>query len=119
PAEEFRTSFFADKLTPYHELARLYLNDARIPEAFEYVERARARALAEIVGGTTFSTEHATDRFAASLIANIARVREELNYFYRQMNLPRAETSRDNHKALQNEIRVREKKILEVTRQLQ
>ena len=28
PAEEFRTAFFADKLTPYVELTRLALDDA-------------------------------------------------------------------------------------------
>jgi len=118
PAEEFRTSFFADKLTPYHELARLYLKDARIAEAFEYVERARARALADVVGGTTFST-HATDEFAAGLLAEIERVRAELNYFYRQTNLQREAADREHHKELQAEVRLREERILEVTRQLQ
>jgi CHAT domain-containing protein len=51
---------------------------------------------------------------------NIEQLREELNYFYRQLNLFReAETVRDDRKALGNEIRIREEKILEITRQLQ
>src|SRR6266508_4096209 len=47
-ADEFRTAFAADKLTPYTELARLCLAEGganRIAEALGYVERERSRAL--------------------------------------------------------------------------
>jgi len=119
PAEEFRTSFFADKLTPYHELARLALAEGLTTEAFEYVERARSRALTDTIGAA-LSAESATDEFEDRLIRNIEQLRAELNYFYRQFNLPRAaEKAREHASALAAEIRAREEKIVEVTRQLQ
>src|SRR5205085_1519134 len=51
PSDEFRTAFVSDKLTPYTEMVRLCLESgaARIPEALGYVERARSRALADIL----------------------------------------------------------------------
>jgi tetratricopeptide (TPR) repeat protein len=55
PAEEFRTAFVADKLVPYSEMVRLCLVDGspeRIREALNYVERARSRALVDMLGGT-------------------------------------------------------------------
>lgn len=51
PAEEFRTAFVADKLTPYVEMVRLCLTEGRLVEALDYVERMRARALVELLGG--------------------------------------------------------------------
>ena len=120
PAEEFRTSFFADKLTPYHELARLALAEGSPKEAFEFVERARSRALVDTIGVAALTPEPATDDFEIGLIRNIEQLREELNYFYRQLNLPyEADGVRHDRESLETEIRTREKKILEATRQLQ
>jgi CHAT domain-containing protein len=120
PAEEFRTSFFADKLTPYQELARLALAEGLTTEGFEFVERARSRALADTIGAATLSPEVGKDDFEIRLLRNIEQLREELNYFYRRLNLPReADSVRHDRAALENEIRTREEKILDVTRQLQ
>ncbi len=55
PADEFRTAFAVDKLTPYTELARLCLQapgGERTIEALGYVELARSRALVEMLGST-------------------------------------------------------------------
>ncbi|HEY0386295.1 MAG TPA: tetratricopeptide repeat protein, partial [Pyrinomonadaceae bacterium] len=68
PAEEFRTAFFADKLAPYDELVRLCLADERkdrAAEALGFVERARSRALVDMLGGRLKLQTQARDSFEA------------------------------------------------------
>jgi hypothetical protein len=55
PSEDFRTAFFADKLAPYAELARVCLQEAgpgAAAEALGYVERARSRSLLDVLDQT-------------------------------------------------------------------
>lgn len=90
PADEFRTAFIADKLAPYTEMVRLCLNDpdgARVAEAFHYAERARARALLELLG-TTEQRLIPRDTFEATLLERHNELRAELNWFYSQINRP-------------------------------
>ncbi len=55
-------------------------------EALGYVERAKSRALADALAGRiSFSTD-ARDDFEAHLQAQVAKLREELNYLYNQMH---------------------------------
>jgi CHAT domain-containing protein/tetratricopeptide (TPR) repeat protein len=125
PAEEFRTAFLADKLTPYAELVRLCLDDdraARISEALGYVERARSRALVDMLGGALQPQSKPRDRFEATLLERLQELREELNWFYSQID--RAADSEFANSAaameeLHNEARTREAAILEIARQLQ
>jgi len=125
PAEEFRTAFVADKLTAYAELARLCLSDpsaARVAEALGYVERARARALVDMLGGELQLRSKAHDRFEAELLARLEELREELNWFYSQINRPRdGDFSRSDAvmEELHQAVRKRETAVLEITRQLQ
>ncbi len=114
PAEEFRMAFLADKLAPYHELARICLADEkRIPEAFTYIEEARSRSLAE-------AAESAEDGPAIKpprlnkLSGELDRLREELNWFYSRLNRARP----DEIPGLQQQARQREKKIAEVMRRM-
>jgi CHAT domain-containing protein/tetratricopeptide (TPR) repeat protein len=125
PAEEFYTAFIADKLTPYTELARLCLTDGdanRVVEALDYVERARSRALADILRGVLPFRPKPRDAFEAELFARLEELRHELNWFYSQLNhLPQEDTTPSvvTMTALQDAARERETAILEVTRQLQ
>ncbi len=117
PAEEFRMAFLADKLAPYHELARICLADEkRIFEAFTYVEEARSRSLAE-------STELAEEEPSIKSIKpqrlnklseELGSLREELNWFYSRLNRARP----DEIPGLQQQARQREKKIAEVMRRI-
>ena len=111
PGEEFKTAFFANKLVPYHELLRICLlaGDSRWSEALSLVESARSRALVDSLGGEQEPTE-ARDSFESQLLKQIESLREELNYLYKEMN----QRQRD----VQNEVREREGKVLEITRQL-
>jgi CHAT domain-containing protein len=125
PAEEFRTAFFADKLVPYDELVRLCLDDertSRASEALVFVERARSRALVDMLGGGFKPQTEARDPFEAQLLARLEELREELNWFYSQINRPPTTTAASGAAelaALQESVRERESETLEITRQLQ
>ncbi|HKR00953.1 MAG TPA: CHAT domain-containing protein [Pyrinomonadaceae bacterium] len=125
PAEEFRTAFFTDKLIPYNELVRLCLEDERRDrrgEALCYVERARARALVDNLGGGLKLRVQPRDPFEAELLARLQELREELNWFYSRINRP---PEGDSPRAagemtrLHEAVREREGETLEITRQLQ
>ncbi|HEY0545057.1 MAG TPA: CHAT domain-containing protein [Pyrinomonadaceae bacterium] len=126
PAEEFRAAFFSDKLVPYDEMARLYLaseEHERAAEALSYVERARSRALVDILGGALKVLPQPRDDFEAELLTELQDLREQLNWFYNQINRPAqksdAAESADEMAALQSEVKEREHRMLEITRQLQ
>lgn len=85
PADTFRTAFVADKMTPYTELVRLYLDSGEITLAFEVAERARARALRDLLGAPE-GVETPRDAFEAELLTRRTTLREELNWYYSQLN---------------------------------
>lgn len=125
PAEDFRTAFVADKLTPYAELVRLCLADGstvRVHEALDYVERSRSRALVDMLGGALERSPNPDDPAEAALLARLQALREDLNWFYNQANRPPdGETTRGAAAMteIHTEIRDREGQVLELTRQLQ
>jgi CHAT domain-containing protein/tetratricopeptide (TPR) repeat protein len=125
PADEFRTAFVADKLTPYLELARLCLNDGatdRAAEALGYVERARSRALVEMMSGALAVRQKPRDAYEAELLAELEELRGELSWFYNQINRPPedpAAANPANTAALFQAAREREDAILRLRRQLE
>lgn len=123
PAEEFRAAFLSDKLTPFRELARLSLaarTGAETLRAFEYVERARSRALVDMLGGVVNVRSRPRDAFEAELVQRLEELRNELQWFYSQLNRgdgsPRS--ARDIE-ALHVEIRTREGAVLDIRRRLE
>jgi CHAT domain-containing protein len=123
PAEEFRTAFFTDKLTPYSELVRLCLaaGGDRVVEALIYVERARSRALVEMLGGALPTHPKPRDAFEADLLARLANLREELNWLYNQISRTPERDEADSVAAmaeLQAAVREREIGVMEISRQL-
>lgn len=123
PAEEFRVAFVADKLTPYMELVRICLADSdRIVEALGYLERARARALIDMLGGALRFRVKARDNFEAELIGQLQELHEELNWFYSQINRRPDSEQALNSVAIEDLYMAafeREARVLEITRQLQ
>jgi CHAT domain-containing protein len=123
PAEEFRTAFFTDKLVAYDELVRLCLKEngrgARVVEALGFAERARSRALADLLGGALRTHTESRDPFDARLVARLEELREELNWFYSRINRPDEARGADEMAALHEAVRAREAETLELTRQLQ
>ena len=123
PGEEFRTAFFSNRMSPYHELAKLCLagGDTRVAEALGFTERAKSRALADTLAGRiTFATDPRDD-FEAHLQTQAAKLREELNYLYNQMHrsVRGAVQIKDVNSRLEHELLEREQKLQEITRQLQ
>lgn len=123
PGEEFRTAFFSNRMSPYHELTKLCLTngDERAVEALGFVERARSRALADALAGRITLSAEARDDFEVHLQGQVEKLREELNYLYNQM-----------HRSVRGPVKIqkpdsqlergrleRERKLLELTRQLQ
>ena len=125
PAEEFRTAFVSDRLTPYVELARICLGSpdgSRVEEAFLYVERARSRALVELMSGALDARTRVRDQFEAELFDELERLREELNWFYNQIErLPESEHEggAGSIETLNDAVKEREARTLEIMRRLQ
>jgi len=125
PADEFRTAFAADKLTPYTEMVRLCLKDRgadRTGEALGYIERERSRALLDMLGGAVRSPLLPRDPFEAQLLARLSELRQELNWFYGQLNRPPdsdAPRGAAAMSALQNAIHEHETEVSQIRRQLQ
>jgi CHAT domain-containing protein/tetratricopeptide (TPR) repeat protein len=125
PAEEFRTAFVADKLAPYDELVRLCLSESgapRVEEALSYTERARSRALVETMSGALVARPRPRDEYEAELLAELERLREELNWFYSRLNRPPdggdGAQGAAHLRALQEAARERETRTLEIIRRL-
>lgn len=120
PGEEFKTAFFANKLVPYNELVRICLDagETRFIEALKLVESARSRALVDSVGDAQEDLIEPRDAFEANLLKQVGDLREELNYLYKELNQPVNSAGRERRASVQRELRERENKVLEITRQL-
>jgi CHAT domain-containing protein len=110
-------------LVPYNELVRICLaaGDKRLSEALTLVESARSRALVDSLGAEQLA-EHLVaprDAFEANLLKQMGELREELNYLYKEINQPVNGSNRQRLGELQQQLRARESKVLEITRQLQ
>lgn len=113
PAEEFRRSFLADKLTPYEELAKIYLQRNEILKAFLLIENSRSRALAETLGDN--SKIETAQKNGDELTAKLVNLREELNWFYSRLN----RAGNKDAEKLQRETEKREKQISALMRQIE
>jgi CHAT domain-containing protein/tetratricopeptide (TPR) repeat protein len=124
PAEEFRAAFLSDKLTPFSELARLNLargTPDAAARAFEYVERARSRALVDTLAGVVNVQSRPRDAFEADLLEQMAQLREELQWYYSQINRPDAAAARSPEatEELYTTIREREAAVLDIRRRIE
>ena len=113
PAEEFQMAFLADKLAPYQNLAKIYLAENKLEEAFLQIEKARARSLAENLENNLPSDKNF--KVSDPLREKLENVREELNWFYSR--LTRAEDA--EVEKLQDEIRHRERQIADMMRRIE
>ena len=124
PAEEFRAAFFSDKLTPFSELVRVSLSTSgvdRAARAFGYVERARSRALIDMLAGVVNVHFKPRDAFEAELVDELARMREELQWFYSQINRSDSGSARspDTIEKLFAAVRERETGVLQLRRRIE
>lgn len=109
-AEEFRMAFLANKLEPFENLASIYVEEKRYRDAFLFTEKARSRALAEILASGQEAIPENISPVAAEALSNL---REELNWFYSRLSrAAEGETA-----GLQEKIRRKEKEIAALMRQ--
>jgi CHAT domain-containing protein len=82
--DEFRLSFAADKAPIYADLVEVLLetrSGARaVSEAFAVVERARARALVDLLAGRLGGAETRLDHAGRALVKRLARLRGEVSW---------------------------------------
>jgi CHAT domain-containing protein len=78
-ADEYRAGYLEDKLIAYRELAALYLADGDVAATLRTIERARARALAELLTARRAEPATATeDAATAALVAEQDALRAQL-----------------------------------------
>jgi CHAT domain-containing protein/tetratricopeptide (TPR) repeat protein len=125
PSDEFRTAFVTDKQIPYIQLVKLSLSALDGPKAVEalgYVERAKSRALVDMLSGAVQARVKPRDDFENDLVSRLDELRGELKWFYSQIDRsPQTQSpSRpESLGALRAEVRELEGKMLEIMRQLQ
>jgi tetratricopeptide (TPR) repeat protein len=123
PAEELRAAFIADKLTPFFELARICLSDPRADrraEALVHVERARARALLDLLRREPVALGPPAPG-VADLVEQFEVARTELSWFDSQLSrLGHHEQPVDSAQiaVLQQGARSREQLIVELGRRI-
>jgi CHAT domain-containing protein/tetratricopeptide (TPR) repeat protein len=123
PGEEFRSAFFAERLSPYHELVKLCLaqGNERIAEAFGFVESARSRSLADSLRGRLTLTSEPRNDFEAHLVAQLQKLKEERNYLYNQLHrsVRGVAHNKESNYEVQQELLEREQELLLIQRRLQ
>ncbi len=105
-AERFRTAFLGNRSAIYEDLVIEALDrgdEASVAEAFANVELAKSRALLDLVSGAldlfdAAREEEATDPAEAALLAELGRLRAELNWFYSEPD--EAQEGRDGNQPL-------------------
>jgi CHAT domain-containing protein len=88
-AEDYKIAFLSDKLQVYQALVLLCLDLGTAvaqQEAFETVERAKSRTLLDNLARE--KSGKLASPVEANLIADINRLKQELNWYYNRLNLP-------------------------------
>jgi len=83
-AEEQRTAFVADKQIPYEGLVKL-MSAAQPDVAFGWAERAKSRALVDLLAAGVRPRLRVTDEVDARRADRLRVVREELNWLYSRL----------------------------------
>lgn len=107
-SEEFSMAFLAARLQPYEDLARLHINANKYRQAFQVIERSRSRSLADSID------RGAPDDTSDPGRAELARVREMLNSYYKRLD----RAGRDEISDLQRAISRAESRISKLMREI-
>lgn len=88
--EELKIAFFRDKLELYQSLVAMTLAGRPTQQeqrsAFTYIEQAKSRSLADLIAFRAQSLP-ASRTTQSDLVDQMRRLREELNWYYRQIDL--------------------------------
>ena len=111
-SEDFRTTFLADKITPFNELAKIKLAQNKPQEAFIWHERSRARSISDAMNSSV--SNHFENPKLNSL-------KDELNWLYNRINRL-TETgleARSQISSIKKDAAALEKQYVELSRRLQ
>ena len=124
---EFRVSFFEGKENLYEEMVGLCIDQDHPLLGLEYAERAKSRALLDLLAYRLDLTIQARDPKDEPLVEELALLREERNHHYRrwesdsegaEKNEISWASSRSLHQETQQEVLVLEKKITDLWHRL-
>lgn len=123
--EEIKIAFLGDKGMIYESLVWLTMQDRavanRSERSFLYMEQARSRSLADMMAFRAHALP-GTARAQDDLADQVRALREELNWFYRQIDVLQmrgGERSLSEVQKLREDIRSKEDQLLRRLRQLQ
>ncbi|MGB7623460.1 MAG: CHAT domain-containing tetratricopeptide repeat protein [Terriglobia bacterium] len=122
-ADELRIMFFKDKQSVYERLVGLHLdspNSAKVADAYALVERAKSRALVDLLSSGVGQVRRARASSSA-IIDHLHQLRQELNWFYSKINLEEAlgrAGSEFKITSMREMIQQHESQLLKVLRQL-
>ena len=124
--DELKIAFMKDKLEIYQSLVRVCLRPAsgpaRLEEAFAHIEQAKSRSLQDLLADAPRADELSPDARPISPAAHqIRELREDLNWYYHRIELEETGErlpSGERVQELRNRARLREKRLLELLREL-
>jgi CHAT domain-containing protein/tetratricopeptide (TPR) repeat protein len=124
-AVELRAGFLADKGEIYEDVVSLSLARSEVAPAFDYVERAKSRALVELLAhhlDIRVKVRRESDR---DLVAHVERLRQECQWYYNRLD-PFGEREagesgppQTERERLRDELDAREKQLADMLLQLQ
>ena len=85
-SEELKIPLLNNKLLVYERLFQLFAGEGRFQEAFQYLEKAKARTISDLVATRAHSLP-ARDTGRSDLANTVRKLREEMNWYYRQIDL--------------------------------
>jgi tetratricopeptide (TPR) repeat protein len=124
-AVELRSGFLADKGGIYEDVVNLRLARAEVEHAFDTVERAKSRALVELLAQNLDIRVKVRRESDRDLVAHVERLRQECQWYYNRLNpfgeregaeSSLTQTERDR---LRDELHSREKQLADMLVQLQ
>lgn len=80
--DEFKTSYFGEKLTVYIDLIKLLVQRQDFAQAFYFVERSKSRALLDLIGKGVSLPKDTENPQVAELQAQLSEARASLNWHY-------------------------------------
>ena len=86
-AEDYKIAFLSDKMRVYEAYVLLCLqqgDEAGLNEAFETVEKAKSRALLDLLAREIKSSKRTEEE--AELLAQLDKLKRELNWYYNRLN---------------------------------
>ena len=121
-ADELKITFFKDKLSVYERLIALCLSStpSEVTAAYTYVERAKSRALVDLISSGVGQVRRAKSS-SSEIVDHLQQLREELNWFYSKVNLEEQggkAGSEGKISGMRELIRQRETQLVKILRQL-